>query len=363
MTMATGPRGRRPAVAVRNASERDGVVTLDAAGVRNAKRHRLSPATAAGYPDAVRWLVLVGSMAGVVACTAVNPAYETTGETHDGNPSEGDVETLGPGGTLGGSTRGETTDEPGPDATSEGGSSTGGGSLPLPDPLCRFDLYAINDAGELHVLDPDEGDSMLRLEDSRLVSWAIATDPATGLLYVNQRDSPSSILRVDPFVPEIHADPIVVEAEMLDTVARATFRGPGELWLGTDQTHRFVWVPPTGGTLGADETFDPFPKGGDLLFLAESCAVVATLDGTFFEACFPAVPGRVPMLPVVDLPAGPQFTGIAIDERDRLWLSTSDPSRLVVRIDMAQEPWRAVEEIPYGITMNDLATVIHPSGC
>jgi hypothetical protein len=320
----------------------------------------------ASYPGLVRWLVLVGSMTAVMACTSLNPAYETTADGIGPGSSESD--STGPvasTSTTEGSTPAEASGGASSDTTTSGGeSSTGDVPLPDPDPLCRFDLFAVNEIGQLHVLDADMQDSRLRLEDERLISLAIATRPSTGIVYVNQRDSPGTVLRVDPFVPEILPEPIVLEVEPpvepLEEMARATFRGEDELWLGTHETHRFVWVPPTGGTITVDDVFEPFSRGGDMVFLEGGCAVVPTLEG-IFSVCFPAMPGPVPPLMVVGLEVGsfPQFTGIAVDEEGRMWLSIADPNPALLFIDRTRQPWTVGEQIPYDITMNDLAAVIH----
>lgn len=321
---------------------------------------------AASYPGVVRWLVLVGSMTAGMACTSLNPAYETTA----GGSEQESSDPTGPDGvtsTTAASTHDEASGGGSSDTTSSADESSSG-DVPLPqqDPLCRFELFAVNEMGQLHVLDPDMQDSRLRLDDEALISWAIATEPSTGFLYVSQRDSPGTVLRVDPFMPEIFPDPVEIMVEPplepLETWARATFR-EGELWLGTHDTHRFVGVPPLGGTV-ASELLDPFPKGGDMVFLEQSCAVVSTLDGVLFSACFPAVPGPVPELFVEGLEEeGFQFTGIAIDEQDQMWLSLADPNPGLVHIDRTRQPWRVGAQIPYDITMNDLAAVIHRNDC
>jgi hypothetical protein len=146
-------------------------------------------------------------------------------------------------------------------------------------------------------------------------------------------------------------------------VARATFDDVGNLWLGTDDTHRFLWLPPTGGSLIGDQTFDSFAWGGDMVFVEPTCAVVPTLDGLFYDVCFPAVAGSLPTIPVLDLPVGSQFTGVAIDGSDRLWLSTADPVRMVIRVERGKIPWRVVQLVEYDIQMNDLATAVEPPDC
>lgn len=321
----------------------------------------------AGYPDDVRRRALVGSMLAGAACTSLNPAYDLTGETGE---ESSEAETVGGGSTVAeatlGSTRGEATDAPDSDATTEdasGSSSSSSGEPPPVLDLCPFDVYAINEAGELHGLDPDAGELALVLEDPRLQSWAIATDPTTGLVYINELASPTTMWRVDPFVAEIDAEPVVVTAEVFaDDVARATFRGDGELWIGTEQTHRFVWLPPSGGSIGGDHTLQPFPRGGDMVFLEEECAVVPTLDGTLYRACFPD-PGLPPPIIPMEALVGAQFNGIAVDAQGRVWLSNANPTTQLVLLDVSVEPWVVMDTIDYDITINDLATVVHPPGC
>jgi hypothetical protein len=362
----------RVAVAVRNASECDAAAALGcqptgSAALPSEALAGIHLGPLASYPGLVRWLVLVASMTAVMACTSLNPAYETTADGTGPDPSDGDP-TGGTTSTTAGSTHAEVSGEASSESSAGESSSTGDVPLPDPDPLCRFDLVAVNEMGQLHVLDPDRGDSWRRLEDDRLISLAVATQPSTGILFVNQRDSPGTVLRVDPFVPEILPEPIVLEVEPpvepLEEMARATFRGENELWLGTHETHRFMWVPPTGGAIAANEVFEPFSRGGDMVFLEGSCAVVPTLDG-LFSACFPAPPGPVPPLMVVGLEVGsfPQFTGIAVDEQGRMWLSIADPNPGLLFIDRTRQPWTVGEQIPYDITMNDLSTVIHRDDC
>ena len=314
--------------------------------------------------------MLSGSWLAGAACTSLNPAYETSGGTTDDDPAGS--ETVGGPTTVvdatQGTTRGETTLAPDSVTSSDTGgtSSDGGGSSSSGEPpidLCPFDVYAINEAGQLYVLDPDAAEVVMLLADERLQSWAIATDPSTGWLYVNERASPSTMWRVDPFIAEIDAEPVVVAADMFDEdVARATFRGDGELWIGTEQTHRFVWLPPLGGSIGGDHTLQPFPRGGDMVFLEEACAVVPTLDGTLYRACFPDPGVPPPEIPVQEL-VGAQFNGIAVDAQGRLWLSNANPTTQLVRLDPSVEPWAVLETVDFEITMNDLASVVHPPGC
>lgn len=326
----------------------------------------LLPVASARYPGVVRSWVCLGSMLVMQACTSTNPAFETSETAEAGPVLEGETTTVDPPSTTGStSSVASTITSEGVGEATETSDTTGAPmeDLPVrPTALCGFDLFAINDLGELHALDPDTGTSMLLLTDPRLASWAAATDPATGMLYVNELAAPSTVWRVDPFSLAIEAEPIMVEAADLDDVARATFDDEGHLWLGTEDTNRFLWLAPTGGRLG-EHTLDSFPRGGDMVFVEPSCAVVPTLDGTIYDVCFPAAGGTPPTVDVLDLPLGSKFTGIAIDASGSMWLGAVDPVYSVIRIDRRQDPWRAVEVVEYDMLMNDLATVVEPPGC
>lgn len=348
--------GAGGAVAIRNASKRD--VRGD---LRSVVDHGV-----ARYARAVRWWVCLGSMLVMPACTAANPAFETS-ETAEAGPVSDDGETttaVAP--STGGGTSSATITTEGAGEATETSDTTGAPTEDLPPrrtELCGFGLFAINELGELHALDPTTGTSMLLLTDRRLASWALATDPATGMLYVSELAAPSTVWRVDPFSLAIEAEPIVVEAMDLDSVARATFDGEGHLWLGTEDTNRFLWLPPTGGRLVGDDTLESFPRGGDMVFVETGCAIVPTLDGTLFDVCFPSLGEPPPPVDVLELPLGSKFTGIAIDASGRMWLGAVDPVYSVIPIDRSQVPWTAEVAVEYDMLMNDLAPVVEPPGC
>lgn len=349
--------GAGGAVAIRNASERD---------VRGDLRSVVDHGSAR-YARAVRWWVCLGSMLVMPACTASNPAFETSETAEAGPVSEGETTTaIAPSPSGGSSSATSTIATEGAGEATETSDTTGAPTEDLPlrrTELCGFDLFAINELGELHALAPVTGTSMLLLTDPRLASWAIATDPATGMLYVSELAAPSTVWRVDPFNLAIEAEPIMVEATELDSVARATFDGEGHLWLGTEDTNRFLWLPPTGGRLVGDDTLESFPRGGDMVFVEPGCAVVPTLDGTLFDVCFPSPGVAPPPVDVLELPLGSKFTGIAIDASGRMWLGAVDPVYSVIPIDRSQVPWRAEIAVEYDMLMNDLAPVVVPPGC
>lgn len=312
----------------------------------------------------MRWWTCLVAASAVVGCTAQNPAFEGSAGAGEATGTEGTATTTTTG-TMpmaDSTSRASTSSDPAP-GTSEG--DTTGASPDLPpqaSELCDFDLLAINEIGQLVALDPDAADARVLLDDPRLASWALATDPATGEVYVDERTSPGSVWRVDPFAPAIDDEPLVVDAPELDVMARATFH-QGNLWLGTDDTHRFVWLPPTGGRVAGDVTVETFPRGGDLVFTEGACAVVSTLDGTLYRVCFDEPPAP-PELLEVTMPTSAQYTGIAIDAQDRMWLSTADPIRMLVLVDRSSDPWQVTLTVEYGdVMLNDLAPLAHPPGC
>jgi hypothetical protein len=260
------------------------------------------------------------------------------------------------------STLGETTHEPSQDTSAGDSGSDSDSGIPFPAEYCRADLYAVNDLGELYLLDVDTGDASLLITDERLESWAIATDPATGTLYVSEWASPGVVWRVQPFPLEIDDQPLIVPAEALESMARATFDPEGNLWLGTHDSHRFVWFSPSGTSIG-DQTVDTFPRGGDMVFFDPDCALVPTLDGSIYRVCFSGPGDTLSLEVVTGLPAGAQFTGIAVDAMDRVWLSTTDADHQLVRIEEDAAGWTTVQTVAYPMALNDLASVIEPTGC
>lgn len=320
----------------------------------------------------VRWIAWLGSMLAVVGCTSPNPAFEGTGETVDVDPDLDADETTSTGttGTTHGSTHGSTRGDTSAAATEASSTSdaSGVGSEDVPPwtgELCEFDLFAINELGDLYALDPDAEAALLLLSDPRIASWALATDSATGMLYASELAAPNTVWRVDPFGAAIEDEPLAIEAmELINPMARATVHPlSGELWLGTDQTHRFLSLHPTDGTPLTDDTLGSFAWGGDMVFLEDGCAVVPALDGWFYQACFPSPKGRpLPPPPLVQI-LGAQFTGVAIDEADRMWLSTADPANTLILVERDGGQWTATTTISYDMIMNDLAPLIAPPGC
>jgi hypothetical protein len=301
----------------------------------------------------------LGSMLAVVGCTSPNPAFEGTAESSsadaDGPTTLGGTSTATSGGTL------VVTG-----ADSPMSESSGMGPRDLPrgaQELCDFDLFAINRQGQLHALDPDAGASILLLEDPRLDSWAIATEPSTGIVYAGEYNAPTTVWRVDPFARTIEEEPLVVDAAELELFARATFHDDtGELWVGTVATHRFLRLSPAGGAPLEEHVVAAFSWGGDMVFTEDDCATVPAIDGRLYHVCFPAPPGPPPSLEV-ERAEGAQFTGVAIDAAGRMWLSTAEPVHTLVLVERNRGQWIATATITYDMAMTDLATLVAPAGC
>lgn len=302
-------------------------------------------------------------MLAVAACTSRNPAYETSAasesETSSTGADEGrttDVEQSG------------STETSVLDTTTDGSGASTGDVIGL-DEHCRSELYGITELGTLLLIDVDVPEVLEATSDPRLRSWAGATDPSGGTIYISEHVNPGVVWRVEPQGFTIADEPLVVAAEMLAPMARATFDHHGNLWLGTDETHHFVWMLPSGTIVG-EHTTPSFPRGGDMVFLDDGCAAVPTLASTFHRVCIPD--GGMEPLPILveGIPTGLQFTGAAVDGSGRMWLSSvvGDPEQLgpLVRIDRTARPWQVeqVLELPEGTPLiTDLASVVPLPGC
>lgn len=315
----------------------------------------------------MRWLGCVGTMLAVAACSSPNPAYEGTGTALDaGEGTDAGPTDAGPTGDPGQDTADDDSGQDG--SASESGGATGD-ETPLPAEYCQADLYAINHLGELYLLDADTGETTLIIADPRLESWAIATEPESGEIYVSELADPTQLWRVQPFPAAVDPSPVTVTDNELASMARATFHPNGDLWLGTENTNRFVWFSPNGRNIGAHTVGGigrgGVGRGGDILFLEPDCALVPTLEGQMYRVCFSDLEGQPPTTPVSGLPLGAQLTGIARDAMGRVWLSTTDVNRVLIHIEPNASGWTAVEAdtVAYDITISDLAPVVQQWGC
>lgn len=286
-----------------------------------------------------------------LGCTTKNPAYETTGAGTEGDPtsvemSEGQVGTEG--------------------ASESSGVDTTAGGMPVPSAeYCRSDLLAVNDHGELYLVDVDEGEAMLQISDTRIRSWAIATEPGSGTIYINSLDEPGIVWVVDPYEFEIDEVPLGVAVEPLEVFARSTFHD-GDLWLGTEENHRFIRMS-TSGDFVHQEMSLTFPRGGDMVFLEPSCAVVATLDASLHRVCFPVDNTSVVPPPEIDVEGlEGAFTGLAVDGMGRMWLSILQDGGPLYRVEYDDQPWAVVQTLELQVPLlriNDLAAVVELPGC
>lgn len=299
---------------------------------------------------------------GLTACTSANPAFDPTTAG-----SVGQGESTGTSTGVGESASG---------GTSNGGTVAGSeeadeshGSEGEPD-ACQADLYAINQNGALYLLDVDEGWSMSMVElQSQLSSWALATDPTTGILHVSQYGHPSTVWRVSPVSFIRDPVPVMVPGNNIVNIARAAFDPEGNLWLGTDGLgNLFISFPP--GAEMASELLRPgLGAGGDMLFLEDGSVVVPSRDGNLWLTRLDAEvePLQFP-LAIQAVDGVPDLTGIARDPLGRAWVATVNGVLARVELDDLLDvdpgPVAPVVEVELGIFISDLAPiVVPPDGC
>jgi hypothetical protein len=310
--------------------------------------------------------LLAALLGAAAACTSANPAYEATGEGQ-GTAAEGETTLVPPDTSSGTSTSTSTADDPesesseptGPDDTGE--TSTTGEPSPSPE-LCRADLYGINDNGELHLIDVDEGTTAPLPPRVELRSWAIATD-STGKLYIDQLEQPSAVMVLAPVTFEIQ-DMLMIPGKMLPMMARAGVDPEGMVWVGSHDTNRFFRLSPVDGT---STEYMPLGigAGGDMVFLDPDRALVPSLQGDLSLVDF-SQPREISVasVPVEGLMEGTLLTGIAHDPAGKLWLGVADGQLLRVGFTGRELDGAHVDEtITLGVTLNDLATVVEPPGC
>ena len=308
---------------------------------------------------------LLAALLGVAtACTSANPAYEATGADQD-TTAEGDTTSPVPPDTSSGAIT-SSDDDPDGDSgetttSSDDGETSTGDPSPSPE-LCRADLYGINDMGEILLIDVDEGTTARLPPMAERESWAIATAP-TGTLYVNRLMQPDTVLVLAPITFAIQ-DALTIPVGGLPMMARAGVDPEGMLWVGTHDTNQFFRLSPVDGT---SVEYMPLGigMGGDMVFLDSNRALVPSLQGNLSLVDFsrPREP-TVVSVPVDGLLEGTLLTGIARDPDGLLWLGCVDGQLLQIGF-MEPEPDGAFvdETITLDVTLNDLATVVEPSGC
>lgn len=310
--------------------------------------------------------LLAALLGAATACTTANPAYEPPGvdqDTQETNP-EGDSTIVPPDTSSGAITTSadDTHGESGETTTTTGDGETSTGDPPPSPELCRADLYGVNDLGEILLIDVDEGTAARLPPVDELRSWALATAP-TGTLYVNRHMQPDTVLVLAPITFQIQ-DTLTIPGTTLPTMARAGVDPEGMLWVGTHDTNQFFRISPEDGT---SVEYMPLGigMGGDMVFLDSNRALVPSLEGNLSLVDFsrPREP-TVMTVPVVGLEPGTLLTGIARDPTGLLWLGRVDGLLYKVGF-MAPEPEGAFVDgmIPLDVTLNDLATVVEPSGC
>jgi hypothetical protein len=293
------------------------------------------------------WLVALVWAA--TACTSPNPAFEATGE--DGS-DQGDT-TLA---STGSGTRTGSVDDP----VSESAGTIG--DPPPMSELCLVDLLGINEDGVLHLIDVDAGTTVPLPPVPELGSWALATDPGSGTIYVNPHAQPAAVMVLEPVTFQVQDMlTIVTDGPALPEMARAGVDPEGMVWVGTHETNQFFRISPTDGT-SVEHTLVGIGAGGDLVFLDSDRALVPSLLGDLSLVDFSLQ--TVTSVPIQDLPSGLLLTGIARDPAGRLWLGNVDGQLLRVEF-MEPEPAGAYlsNTVALGVTLNDLTTMVEPPGC
>ncbi|MCA9653781.1 MAG: hypothetical protein H6712_14055 [Myxococcales bacterium] len=296
----------------------------------------------------MRRFVLSSALLLVVACATVNPEYD-------------------PDGADTGASTGRTTEPTtGRDTDDTGGASGTGGT----DARCGADLYAINEVGDLYLLDLDSGVVSRELSDNQLVeSWAIGTHPGSGMIYISPINNPMTLRTVDPVTFDVALQGIPVAEPQIAPVGRAGFDASGMVWLGTFDTSLFVPVDPGQGT-GGPRIFDS-GTGGDMAFVAAELVLVVSEAGDGY--LLDLSDNSRDEVPITGLPG--EITGLAFDADDRLWASTRKGTLLRIlvdwtgstpafTVDATQVHELRTDDEPSGIPIDDLApVVVPPEGC
>jgi hypothetical protein len=291
------------------------------------------------------------------ACTTSNPAYEATGAEASGDATGAEASTSGA--TQVGSVDGPTSSSSGNEPSASGETSAGDEGPPVSE-LCLVDLYGISEAGVLYLIDVDEGTAVPLPADPELGSWAIASDPADGTLYINPLAEPSLVRVVEPVTFTVLST-LTIAGAGAEEMARAGFDPDGGLWFGTFDTNQFFRLQPAEGT-SDERSVVGIGAGGDLVFLDSNRALVPSLLGDLSMVDFSTE--VVSLVPVMDLPTGLLLTGLARDVQGRLWVGSEDGQLLHIGF-RGPEPDGAYADQPIdlGVTVNDLAPMVEPPGC
>jgi len=305
---------------------------------------------------------LLAALLGATACTSVNPAFEATGEEGQ-EEQEGETTQGVPPATTSSSSTGAVDDRGSESGatTRSGDEETSTGEPPPMEALCMADLYGINSAGELHLIDVDTGTTVPLPPRRELGSWAVATDP-NGTIYVNQYAQPNTVLVLEPVTFQLQ-DMLLIPGRMLPEVARAGVDPDGMVWVGTHDTNQFFRISPLDGT-SVEHMPLGIGAGGDMMFLDSGLALIPSNQGNLSLVDFSFRDPVVSDVPVAGLMGGTLLTGIARDTAGRLWLGRLDGQLLRLGF-MGPEPDGAFVDgmLELGVALNDLATMVVPPDC
>lgn len=263
----------------------------------------------------------------------------------------------------GGSTTTTATTEPTTSVDATGvADGSGGETEEVVDVPCEADLYGVNELGDLFLIDADSGQIEMILTGNQFVeSWAMATHPSEGTVYISPINNPMVLRTLDPLTLDLVDGSIALGGDATGAIARADFDPDDMLWLGTDMTGRFLPFDTITETLGVGVMFGS-GNGGDMVYLDAGLALVVDNAGlahlvdfdapVVIPAVFNGIPGTI--------------TGLAYDDADRLWASTFEGKLLLVEEiwEGATPEFDVIETIELGIDINDLSPVVDlPDGC
>lgn len=329
-----------------------------------------------------------------VACTGLNPAFDLSSGGGDGSGSTSIPMDEATTGSTGSTSSGDASTESGSLSTAAGESSTGEDSTtgtPAPIVRCRGAFWGVSaiaedaPAGVLLAISIAEDHQGIVRHREIPRSYAVATDPMTGALYLADTNALSPLTTLNPF-DDSTIDTIELSIEGGSVTApwgRADIDEAGELWLSSS-----VGGAPWRLTVGS-ATLSPVPVGGenmgyfgDLTFTSDGHVYVLAADASG-ETQYVLVLNRsdegVTVAAQISFtrPEGIQsrVAGIVSVSDDSLWVSTDGglnngmPAvgagvfELRVRESGGGVPALEVgASIPSELPINDLAPMFAPEG-
>lgn len=248
-------------------------------------------------------------------------------------------------------------------SSGSGGEESDSGTTMLSPETCNADFYAVNGESELWMLDLDAELAVL-VADPIPRSFAVATEPGTGDIYLNVLKQGRVVRRIDPVTLQLDPTPVMVPSTSPWPMMtpRAGFSPDGMLWLGSDVGGSFIAFTP-GAVGGMEWVPGGLTPGGDLVMLSSSEMLVLTLDTGLYSIDFSSMyptPVAVTLEGVDDV----ALTGMAHDGSNQLWVSTGPGPSTLYRLHVNAGGYEAVDPWVVGVPIGDLSPVLtEPAGC